>query len=278
MYSIFIEPFISNANLQNILIAGTFLSLSAGPIGLFLIMKRLSLVADALSHGILPGIAIAFLLSSASILWMTIGGIIAGCIVAMGASWIARNTTLQEDHSFSVLYLISLSLGLLLISLHGEDDEHLMHILFGSAEHITQYTLYFMASISIISITLLTLLQRGLVIDSVDPLFMRQINGKGGMIHSLFLILFVLNLVAGFQILGTILVIGMMLLPATTSKLCFERRNTQMIGAIAFGIANLYVGLLTSYHLHTQIPATIILISGVVYLISLTFTTLRKNR
>ncbi len=277
MYSVFIEPFVSNANLQNILIAGIFLSLSGGPIGLFLIMKRLSLVADALSHGILPGIAVAFLLSGASIIYMTLGGIIAGCIVAIGASWVARNTNLQEDHSFSVLYLISLSLGLLLISLNGEDDEHLMHILFGSAEHITQYTLYFMASISIISITLLTLLQRGLVIDSVDPLFMRQINGKGGMIHSLFLILFVLNLVAGFQILGTILVIGMMLLPATTSKLCFEKRNTQIVGSIAVGMTNLYIGLLIAHHLQTQIPATIILTSGVVYLISLTFTTLRKN-
>ena len=115
----FFQPFIEFGFMRRALVVCLALSLSTTMLGVFLLLRRMSLMGDALSHAILPGVAVGYLLSGMSLLAMTLGGFIAGIVVALVAGWVSRRTPLKEDASFAGFYLGSLALGVTLVSLRG---------------------------------------------------------------------------------------------------------------------------------------------------------------
>ena len=125
-------PFAEFAFMRRALVATLALSLSAAPLGVFLTLRRMSLLGDALSHAVLPGVAIGFMLSGLSLTAMALGGVVAGMLVAAIAGLVTRFTALKEDASLAAIYLVALALGVTLISGHGTQLD-LLHILFGSA-------------------------------------------------------------------------------------------------------------------------------------------------
>ncbi len=127
----FFQPFIEFGFMRRALVVCLALSLSTTMLGVFLLLRRMSLMGDALSHAILPGVAVGgYLLSGMSLLAMTLGGFIAGIVVALVAGWVSRRTPLKEDASFAGFYLGSLALGVTLVSLRGSSVD-LLHLLFG---------------------------------------------------------------------------------------------------------------------------------------------------
>ncbi|MBG6248902.1 metal ABC transporter permease [Candidatus Symbiopectobacterium endolongispinus] len=162
-------------------------TLSATPLGCFLLLRRMSLIGDALSHTVLPGVAIGYLLSGMSLLAMGTGGFIAGLIVALLSGFVSRNTALKEDASFAGLYLGSLALGVTLVSLRGPSVD-LLHVLFGSILAVDRGALIDIGLICSVSILLLACLYRALVIESFDTTFMQLASPRGRtLIHALFL-------------------------------------------------------------------------------------------
>ena len=119
LFDIFLAPFLDFIFMRHALVACMALALGCGPIGVLLVLRRMSLVGDALSHAVLPGAAVGFLVSGLSLYAMTVGGIVAGLAVALLAGMVTRLTVLREDASFAALYLISLALGVLIVSLRG---------------------------------------------------------------------------------------------------------------------------------------------------------------
>ncbi|MEO1543427.1 MAG: metal ABC transporter permease [Pseudomonadota bacterium] len=268
LYDLLLEPFVNYAFMRRALAGCVALSLGAAPVGVFLLLRRMSLVGDAMAHAILPGAAIGFLLFGLEIVPMTLGGIAAGLLVALAAGLVARTTVLREDASLAAFYLISLALGVLIVSAKGSSVD-LMHVLFGTVLALDDTALIFLASATTITLFVLAASLRSLIAECVDPSFLAIVSGRGGVVHLLFLVLVVLNLVAAFQALGTLMAVGMMMLPAAIARLWLRSLEGLMVGAVMVAMASSYAGLLLSYHFAVASGPAIILSAGVLYLVSL---------
>jgi zinc/manganese transport system permease protein len=267
LYDTLIAPFAEAETMRRAL-AGTFaLSFSAAPIGVFLMLRRMSLIGDALAHAILPGVAIGFLLAGLSVFAMAGGGLIAGFLITIGAGLIARATPLKEDASLAAFFLISLALGVVIVSAKGSDED-LVHFLFGSVLAIDQASLLFIVGVASVSLLVLALIWRPLVLECVDPGFLRSVSRAGGAAHVAFLALVVLNLVGGFLVLGTLLAVSLMMLPAFIAR--FWARDITAMIAVAVGSAAVsgYAGLVVSYHAGLPAGPAVVLAAGVIYMLS----------
>lgn len=261
-------PFAEFAFMRRALVATLALSLSAAPLGVFLTLRRMSLLGDALSHAVLPGVAIGFMVSGLSLTAMAIGGVVAGMLVAAIAGLVTRFTTLKEDASLAAIYLVALALGVTLISGHGTQLD-LLHILFGSALGVDQAGLLMVAGVASVSLIVLAAMYRGLVLESFDPVFLAAAGRRGWLWQQGFLMLVVINLVAGFQTLGTLMAVGLMMLPAVSAKLWHDTLPAQLANASAQAMLASVAGLLLSYHLDTPSGPTIIGCAGFLYAASL---------
>ena len=269
-YDIFLGPFVQSPVPGRALLSAFLLSLSAAPIGTFLMLRRMSLTGDAMSHAILPGAAIGFFIFGLQIIPMTIGGLIAGIIVALAAGAVSRFTSQKEDASLAAFYLTSIALGVLIISLRGSDAE-LLHALFGSLRDLPLEALVLVAIVSSITLISLAILWRGLIAECLDPLFFRSVSKLSPLVHFAFLSLVILNLVGGFPALGSLLSVGIMILPATAARFWVNRVFTMSLLAVAFAIFSSYAGLLVAYHTDTPAGPAIILCLGTIYAFSLIF-------
>jgi len=243
------------------------LSLSAATLGLILMLRRMSLIGDALSHAILPGVAIGFLIAGASVFAMATGGLIAGFLITIGAGLVARATALKEDASLAAFFLISLALGVAIVSVKGSDED-LVHLLFGSVLSIGNAALLFIAGVASVSLVALALIWRPLVLDCVDPGFLRSVSRAGGAAHVAFLALMVLNLVGGFLVLGTLLAVGLMMLPAFIARFWARDLTVMMVVAVGSAIISGFVGLFVAARAGLPAGPAIILVAGALYLLS----------
>ncbi len=266
--ALLIAPFIEFDFMRRALVGASVLALSAAPIGVFLMLRRMSLVGDAMAHAILPGAAVGYLMAGLSLGAMTVGGLIAGFAVALLAGVVARVTTLREDASLAAFYLMSLALGVTLISLRGSNID-LLHVLFGSVLALDDQALYLIGGVASITLIVFAVILRPLVMESIDPVFLRAVSRAGAPAHLAFLALAVLNLVGGFQALGTLLAVGIMMLPAIASRFWAQTLTGMIAVATALGISATIAGLLISFHLGLASGPTIILIAGVFYVASI---------
>jgi zinc/manganese transport system permease protein len=270
LYDLFISPFIEFAFMRRALVGTFALALGAGPIGIFLMLRRMSLVGDAMAHAILPGAAVGFLLFGLDLVAMSAGGLIAGFAIALVAGLIARTTELKEDASLAAFFLISLAVGVTIISMKGTNID-LLHFLFGSVLALDDPTLLLIAAIASITLAGMALIYRPLVLECVDPNYLRSVSRAGAPAHIAFLALLVINLVGGFLALGTLLAVGLMMLPAVIAR--FWARDITTMIAIATGCGALcgYAGLLVSFHWSVPSGPAIILVAGVLYAVSVLF-------
>lgn len=266
--ALLLDPFLDYAFMRRALVACLALSIGSAPIGVFLILRRMSLLGDALSHAILPGAAVGFVFGGLSLWPMSLGGFAAAVAVALLSGWVARATRLKEDASFAAFYLIALALGVLLISRQGGPVD-LMHVLFGSVLAVDAESLLLIAAIASLTAVALALIWRPLVVECFDPGFLKAVGGPGGATHMLFMALVVVNLVAGFQALGTLMAVGLMMLPAASSR--FWAASVEGMAAAAIGLAILasVAGLLLSFHLELASGPAIVLMAGVGYVLSI---------
>jgi zinc/manganese transport system permease protein len=263
-YDFLIAPFIEFEFMRRALVGSFALALGGAPVGVFLMLRRMSLTGDAMAHAILPGAAVGFLFAGLNLFAMTTGGIVAGVTVAVGAGLIARSTGLKEDASLAAFYLVSLALGVLIVSIKGSNID-LLHVLFGTVLALDDATLILIALIATVSLVALAIIWRPLVLECVDPNYLRSVSRSGAPTHLVFLALMVLNLVGGFHALGTLLAVGIMMLPAAAARF-WARELTAMIAlAIVMAVFSGYAGLLLSYHTGAAAGPAIILVAGIVY-------------
>ena len=266
----FIQPIADFSFMQRALIGCIAISISAAPVGVFLMLRRMSLTGDAMAHAILPGAAVGFFIAGLSIEAMTIGGIIAGCAVALLSGLVSRMTSVAEDSSMAAFYLISLALGVLIISVRGSQVD-LLHVLFGSALALHNDALYLLGGISTLTLVILALVFRPLVLECMDRLFLQSVSHLSPLAHFSFLMLVVLNLVGGFNALGTLLSVGMMILPSAAARYWVKSLDMLLLSSCLIAIASCYIGLLLSYHAGWPTGPAIILTLGFGYVVSFMF-------
>ncbi|MBY0281734.1 MAG: metal ABC transporter permease [Alphaproteobacteria bacterium] len=270
-----ISPFSDYLFMRRALVACLGIALSSAPLGVILIQRRMSLMGEALSHGILPGIAISYLLFGMWLPGLSIGGIAAGLIIAFLSNFATRKTILNEDATFSSFYIIALASGVLILSLKG-GNMNLLHLLFGNVLAVDSSSLLFISGTSSLTLTLVILLYRPIIYDCFDPLFMQSVGLKSIYYNVVFLSLIVCNLVAACQTLGTLMALGIMMLPAITARLLSKRLFPIFIISIVLAISSSYIGLLMSYYLNWPSGPTIILVAGVGYFIAMIYSFIKK--
>ena len=268
IYDVLVAPFVEFSFMRRALIGSLAIALGTAPIGVFLLLRRMSLMGDAMAHAVLPGVAIGYLISGLSLAAMTIGGIAAGLLVVLGSGVISRITVLKEDATLAAFHLVALALGVVIISSTGSAVD-LFHVLFGSVLALNDAALTLLCTVATLTLVTLAALYRPLVLECVDPSFLRSVSGLSAVTHYAFLALVVLNLVGAFQALGTLMAVGMMIVPAAAARLWVRDVSLMIIVAVAIAALSSTAGLIFSFHFAIETGPLIILIAGGIYVASL---------
>ncbi len=268
IYDYLLAPFVDFGFMRRALIASLALAIGGSSIGVFLILRRMSLMGDALAHSLLPGAALGFLLGGLTLPAMGLGGFIAGIVTALGSGVIARYTRMREDASFAAAYLTSVALGVLIVSLKGSAID-LMNILFGLILAVDDTALILIVSTTTLTLVGLAAIYRPLVVECFNPGFLAAMGVRGSLYHYLFLALAVLNMVAAFQALGTLMALGLLLLPAVAASFWSREVWSMTMIAAPMAFASGAIGLLLSFHVGLPSGPTIVLIASLFFLGSL---------
>ncbi|MBK7324579.1 ABC-3 protein [Candidatus Propionivibrio aalborgensis] len=263
-----ISPFIEFGFMRRALAGCLALSLGATPIGVFLMLRRMSLAGDAISHAILPGAAVGYLIAGLSLSAMTLGGLVAGIAVALLAGGVARNSVIKEDTSLATFYLISLSAGVLIISMRGSNVD-LLHVLFGSVLALDDAALFLLAGFASISIVAIAVGLRLIVLECCDPAHLARISRLSPVAHYGFMVLVVLNLIGGFHALGTLMAVGIMILPSAAARFWVGNIVPLILAAVLIAFSGSLIGLLLSYYVNLPAGPAIVLTLGGLYVLSM---------
>ncbi|MCS6891341.1 MAG: metal ABC transporter permease [Rhodovarius sp.] len=262
-----LAPLLELGFLRRALVGGLALALSAPPLGVFLMLRRMSLTADVLAHGMLPGVAVGFLLAGLAVPALALGGALAGLLVMLGAGALSRATGGREDAALAALYLVALAAGVALLSWRGSPVE-LTQVLFGSVLGIDDAALLLMAGVATATLIFLAFAWRPLVLECFDPSFARSVGARGGAWHLGFLAAVVLNLVAAFTALGTLMAVGLMMLPAIAARHWARQVGGIVYAAVGLALLATVTGLLASFHADVPAGPAIVLAAGLLWAVS----------
>ena len=266
MISVF-SPLIEYGFMRHALAGGIALALASAPLGVFLVLRRMSLTGEAMAHAVLPGVAIGYLIAGLSLPMMAIGGLAAGLVVAVLSSALARLTALREESALAGLYLVSLALGAIILS-SGDRPLDLLHVLFGSILALDEQSVLLLASMTTFVLISFSALFRPLTYETVDPNFFRVASGSGHLVSAAFLGLVATTLVAGFQAMGTLMGAALMVLPAAGARLWTDQLAPMIGLATAAGLASVVAGLLAAYHFSWPAGPSVALCAGLFFLLS----------
>jgi zinc/manganese transport system permease protein len=265
-----ILSFLSDPTARRALAGAALAAAGSAPLGVFLVLRRMSLMGDVMAHAILPGVAAVFVVSGMSLTAMSLGGLAAGLLVALLAGFVTRFTALREDASLAAFYLIAVAAGVMLIALHGNAQD-LEDILFGDAMTLDNTMVFVIGAVSAVTLTTLALIYRPLVVESFDPVFLRSVHGWGGSVHAVFLVLTVLNMVESYRAMGTLMSAGLMLVPAIAAQFWTQKLMPMLLIAFGIGLAGAVAGLAMAFSYKVPSGPSIILCVGGVYILSLIF-------
>jgi zinc/manganese transport system permease protein len=266
MIDFLIEPFRYEFMQRGLLVA-VLLGLSGGLLGCILVLRRLALMGDALSHSLLPGIGVAYLIFGPSLPALLLGALLAGLLTALGSGFVSRLTRIKEDAAFGSIFLVFFAAGVVLVSkLPTRID--LMHFLFGNILGVGRTDVALAGAAAGLTLAVFVIFYRSIVLETFDPLFHRATGGHGGLTHLGILALCVVNLVAALQAMGIVLSLGLFLLPAVTAYLWCDRLPTMLAVSAATAVVGSVVGIFVSYHAGLPSGATIVLSLGVCFLVS----------
>ena len=267
MFELFAEMW-GFAFMRRAFVATTVLSASMAPVGTFLVLRRLSLAGEAMAHAITPGVVIGFVVAGLSVFSLLIGGMIAGIGVAALTALLAQNTILRSDASLASLYLVALAVGIFILSAAGSAVP-LKSFLFGSILGIDDASLLLVGAVTSISLVAFAILLRPLIISTCDPAFFEAQTRKPWLIEQAFMLLLVLNLLAAFKTLGTLMAVGLMILPATAARYWANTVTGQLLLSFVFALTSCWIGLTLSYLLpETPSGPAIVLTAGGFFVIS----------
>jgi len=269
-----VDPFANNEFMRLALFGGILVACTCAIAGTFVVLRGLAFVGDALAHGVLPGIATAMLLGVSGI----VGAAIGAAVMMGGVSVVSRRFRLSGDTAIGLLFVGMLALGVMITSRSSSFVGDLAHILFGELLGITTTDLawQFIALVIVGAIAFVS--RRPFLLLSVDDGLARTSGFSARLFHNVMLTMVALTVIASFQTVGTLLVLGMLIAPAATGSLFARRIESMMLIAALVGSLSTYIGLLVSYHYDLAAGASIVLTAVVIFAISATANEIRKSR
>ncbi|MBA3686435.1 MAG: metal ABC transporter permease [Planctomycetes bacterium] len=249
------------------LLVCAFLGVSGGLLGCVLVVRRMTLMADALAHSLLPGVALAWLLFGANLAAMLAGGLLAGLATALGSGLISRLTRLKEDTAFAGLFAGLFACGLLIASRAGSPGD-LQHLLFGQVLAVGPADLWLAAGVSVATVATFALFYRNILLECFDPQFHRAGGGWGMAVHFGLLALTVVGLVASLHVLGVVLALGLFTLPAATAYLWCDRWGSMLLFSMTDAVAGCVLGFALSWWAGLPSGACMVATLGVMFVAS----------
>lgn len=261
----------SFAFMKRAFVVTTVLSASVTPVGAFLVLRRLSLAGEAMAHAITPGIVIGFVTTGLSVISLLVGGLVAGIGVAILTALLARKTILRSDASLASLYLIALAAGIFILSAAGSAVP-LKSFLFGSILGIDDASMMLVGGVATVTLASFAVLLRPLIVSTCDPVFFESQTRRPWLVEQGFMLLLVLNLLAAFKTLGTLMAVGLMILPATAARYWTSTITGQLVLGFLFALSSCWIGLTLSY-IFPETPSgpAIVLVAGGFFLLSALF-------
>jgi zinc transport system permease protein len=251
--------------LQHALIGGLLASLGCGVIGTYVVAKRISFVAGGIAHSVLGGMGIAYFLGASPLA----GALAAALVAALIIGWVNLRLRQNEDTIIAALWAVGMAVGVLFISRTPGYNADLMSYLFGNILMVSRADLYVMAALDAVAILLVTLFSKQFLAVSFDQEFARVQGVRVEVFHLLLLCLVALSVVVLIQVVGLILVLALLVLPAAIAAQYLSRLVPIMVLAIVLGMTFTCGGLALSYAPDLPAGATIVLLAGAAYLISL---------
>lgn len=265
------EPF-QHEFMRRVLIGGALIGFTNGFLGAFVVLRRLALMADSLSHSLLPGLALGVMVTgSLAPMGLFFGGLIAALIVALGAQLLARSSRLKEDTALGLLYTVAFSVGVVLVYFL-KVRVSLVHFLFGNILALSNTDLWMIYGISLAVVPLLTALQRPLLLTLFDPIVAASQGVRVNWLNFLLMAALVLTMIASLQAVGVIMLLGLLIAPAATIYLLCDSYPAMLWGGGALGMLGSCAGLLLSYHLNLPSGACIVLVLGAFFFCAYVFS------
>jgi len=256
LYEWLIEPFYYEF-MQRALIAGLSVGLVCAILSCFLVLKGWSLMGDAISHAVLPGIVLSYILGIA----LPVGAFLSGLLCALQTGFIKNHTRLKEDTILGVVYSGMFAFGLVMFT-KIETNQHLMHILFGNMLGINQVEFIQTIVISLTIFFIVALFSKPLLLYCFDRSHARVVGLPVQFIHYSLLIMISLTVVAAIQAVGVVLVVALLISPGITAFVLVKNFWLMMLVAIAFSLISIFLGILISFHIDAATGACIVLLQA----------------
>lgn len=263
----FIEGLIKYDFLQNALITSVIVGVVSGVIGSFIILRGMSLMGDAISHAVLPGVAVSYMLGGSYMIGASIFGIMAAGLIG----FVTQKSKLKNDTAIGIVFSSFFALGIILISF-AESSTDLYHILFGNVLAVRPSDMYTTLAVAVAVILFVVLFYKELLVSSFDPVMAQAYGLKVQVIHYALMFFLTLVAVSSLQTVGTILVVAMLVTPAATAYLLTDKLSTMIVIASSLGAVSAVIGLFFSYSYNLASGATIVLTTVVFFIIAFIFS------
>lgn len=263
----FLNALRSYQYLQNAMIAGVLVGIICGVMGCFIILRGMALMGDAISHAVLPGVVIAYMLGFS----FFIGAVISGVITALGIGYISQNTKIKDDTAIGIMFTAAFALGIVLITSLRGTDVHLWHILFGNVLAVSRQDLWITFIIGAIVLSCIALFYKQFLLSSFDPIMAQAIGMPTKLIHYFLMLLLSLVTVAALSTVGIVLVVAMLITPGATAFLLTERLPTMLIISAAVGVVSSVLGVYYSFIYDVATGGSIVLVASILFGITFLF-------
>lgn len=263
MFSEFIDGLLNFHFLQNALITALVVGIVGGAVGCFIILRGMSLMGDAISHAVLPGVAISFILG----INFFIGAIVFGLLASTIITYIKSNSIIKSDTAIGITFSSFLALGIILIGIANSSTD-LFHILFGNILAVQDLDMWITIAVALLVLTTITIFFRPLLLTSFDLILAKSIGVKVTFYHYLLMVILTLVAVTAMQSVGTILIVALLITPAATAYLYANSLKTMILLSSGFGALASVLGLFIGYSFNIAAGSSIVLTSALLFLIS----------
>ncbi len=263
----FVESIMAYEFLQRALLTSTMVGILCGVIGCFIILRGMSLMGDAISHAVLPGVAISYILG----INIFFGAIFTGLLTAIGIGYISQNSRVKHDTSIGIMFTAAFALGIIIITF-VQSSADLYHILFGNVLAVPTSDMLMTFIVTLIVLMTIYLFYKELLVTTFDPTIAAAFGLPIKLIHYLLMILLTMATVASLQTVGIVLVVAMLITPAATAYLLTNKLSLMILLSTGFGVFASVVGLYYSFTYNLSSGSTIVMVATTMFFIAFIFS------
>jgi len=258
--------------IQRALIASVTIGISCGLIGTYIMLRRMSLIGDALAHAVLPGVVVSFMVAGKSEVALFIGAVVSGILTVLLIGFVNRNSKIKEDTSIGIIFTGAFALGILLVSQLKQVHIDLSSYLFGDVLGVSTGDITLSMIIMVVIIFCIVLFYKQLLLTSFDPTMAMTIGISTTLVHYMLMTLLSMSIVAGLQSVGVILIIAMLITPPATAYLLSNNLKKILLLSAMFGTISAITGLYLSYHFNFASGASIVLVAVALFMLAFLFS------